>query len=131
MNAFFQAAAAYQMTDVTAAADAAPGRRVELAFGSILAALAAARRAAEAGDPARRGVQISRALRLIALLQSSLDHQSAPTLAGNLDALYAYCTRRLLDASFGDAAALPDVTAVIGKLQAGWTCAMASLGAAA
>lgn len=130
MNAFSHAAAAYQMTDVTAAADEAPGRRVELALSAILAALALARQAADASDPARRGAQTSRALRLIALLRSSLDHPAAPELAGNLDALYAYCTRRLLDVPFGDTMALPDVTAIVRKLQTGWTRAMSSLRAA-
>lgn len=125
------AARLYRATDITAAADAAPGRRVELAFSAILAALAAARQAAAADDPARRGVQTSRAMRLIALLRSSLDHQRAPGLAGHLDALYDYCTRRLLDVPFGDAAALPEVIAIVQKLQDGWTRAMTSLRAAA
>ncbi|MGH8113169.1 MAG: flagellar export chaperone FliS [Rhodanobacteraceae bacterium] len=125
------AARLYQATDVTAAADDMPGRRVELAFSAILEALARARQAAAAGDPSVRGVQTSRALRLIGLLRASLDHAAAPELSGNLEALYGYCTRRLLDAALGDTAALPDVIGVIQKLQSGWTGAMSTLRAAA
>lgn len=125
------AARVYQATDVTAAADDNPGRRVELAFSGILAALARARQAAAAGDPSLRGAQTSRAMRLIGLLRASLDHAAAPELSGNLEALYDYCTRRLLDAALGDAAALTDVIGIVQKLQSGWTRAMSTLRVAA
>lgn len=130
-TAYGRAARHYQNTDIAAADDDHPQRRVELMFSAILTALAHAQRAQRERNPAVRGEQVGRAMTLIAMLRAALDHDAAPELTRRLDALYAYSSRRLLAVSIGDAEALQEVSDLMVTLKSGWDALPASVDAAA
>lgn len=130
-TAYGRAARQYQHTDIAAADDEHPQRRVELVFSAILTSLAQALRAHHAALPGRRGEQIGHAMTLIGMLRAALDHTAAPELARRLDALYAYCNRRLLAVAIGDTDALQEVIDLIVTVKSGWDSLPADLSAAA
>lgn len=78
--------------------DADPHRLVQMMFRAALDRIAEARGAMENGQVARKGEQISRAIRVIGGLRDSLD-VDAGEVAANLDALYEYIGRRLVQAN--------------------------------
>ncbi|AHX14400.1 flagellar biosynthesis protein FliS [Dyella jiangningensis] len=61
-----------------------------------------ARGAMRRGDVPAKGLYFGKALAIINELRGSLDHKSGAELAGRLDALYDYVTRRLLHAQLND-----------------------------
>ena len=73
------------------------------------------------GNAAARGQEISRAIAIINALRAALDHRAGGELAGNLDALYDYMTRRLAEANAeGNSARLDEVAALMRTLKSGW-----------
>lgn len=100
--------------------DADPHRLIQLLFRAALDRIAAARGAAANGDATRRGEQISRALRVIGGLRDSLD-PDAGDVAANLDALYEYIGRRLVEANIrGDVEGLDEVTRLLMPIADAW-----------
>lgn len=67
---------------------------------------AEARAAMESGDRARAGERIGRAQAIIQTLAGTLDAEKAPELCENLAGLYAFASRRLLEANLQQNAAL-------------------------
>ena len=57
----------------------------------------------------------------MASLQSWLDMEKGGEIAGNLNNLYDYMVRRLLEANTeNDQAALDEVAGLLGEIKAGW-----------
>jgi flagellar protein FliS len=115
------------MISVTAAASkyrgvqlqtSSPAQLVVMLYDGILRFVTEAHVALEAGDRARMGDRIGRAIAIIDELTATLDHKYAPELADNLTALYGFSKRRLYDANIKlDAAALADVKTAIVPLR--------------
>jgi flagellar protein FliS len=61
-----------------------------------------ARGAIRRGDVPAKGLYFGKALAIINELRGSLDHTAGGALAGRLDALYDYASRRLLHAQLND-----------------------------
>ncbi|HEU0197209.1 MAG TPA: flagellar export chaperone FliS [Nevskiaceae bacterium] len=118
-TAYGRAAHFYRTTEAQTSVDN-PAQRLELTLAGILAALANAQRAIHDRQIATRGEQTSRAMMLIGILRSALDHQAAPELAQRLDSLYTYCNRRLLMVSLGEVKALQEVIDLLVTLKDGW-----------
>jgi flagellar secretion chaperone FliS len=112
----------YQQLGVQAEiGEASPHRLVAMLLEGALTRVVAARGAMEAGETARKGELIGRAIGLIEGLKVSLDHQRGGEIATNLAALYDYAGQRLLQASAtNDPAMLTEVVALLREISSGW-----------
>jgi flagellar protein FliS len=114
--------------------EASPHRLVQLLFHGALTRLAAARGALQAGETARKGEFIGKTIAILEGLRISLDHQQGGAIAANLEDLYQYMERRLLEANArNDAGALTEVSALLQEIEAGWKAIepMVAVGASA
>ncbi len=112
----------YQRVGIqTQVAGASPHELVQLMLDAALARIAAARGALDAGETALKGVLIGRAIGLVEGLRVSLDAERGGELAANLEALYDYMARRLLEANVrSDVRLLDEVASLLRELQTGW-----------
>ncbi|MBN1238764.1 MAG: flagellar export chaperone FliS [Gammaproteobacteria bacterium] len=102
-------------------AGATPHELVQMLLDGAVARVVAAKVAMEAGEIARKGELIGRAIAMVEGLRSALDVERGGDLAANLEALYAYIERRLLEGNLrGDAAALDEVASLLREVQSGW-----------
>lgn len=101
--------------------DASPHRLIQMLMEGALARIAAAIGHLEHGDVAEKGQSISVAISIIGGLQASLDAGKGGELAGNLDRLYDYMSRRLLDANAqNDRSALEEVHRLLSGIKEAW-----------
>lgn len=101
--------------------DASPHQLVQMMLDGAAARVAAARGAIEAGEIARKGECIGKAIGLVEGLRVSLDTERGGALADNLLALYDYMARRLLEANLhNDVTILDEVGSLLRELQTGW-----------
>ena len=121
-NGSHHAIAQYEQIGVQAQVnDASPHQLVQMMLDGAAARVAAARGAIEAGEIARKGECIGKAIGLVEGLRVSLDAERGGTLAENLLALYDYMGRRLLEANLrNDVAILDEVSSLLRELQTGW-----------
>lgn len=116
-------AAAYAQVGVeTSVQTATPHQLIILLFEGARKAISMARLAMEQDQVALRGPAISKAIDIIGNgLQVSLDLEQGGELAGKLDALYSYMTRRLIQANVAnDRLALEEVDDLLGEIQGAW-----------
>ena len=100
---------------------ASPERLIQLMLEGALDRVALARGAMENGETAAKGERISKAIGLVEGLRASLDHERGGELAGNLDALYEYASRRLLEANLrNDVAILDEVSNLLREIKQAW-----------
>jgi flagellar protein FliS len=68
-----------------------------------------------------KGEQIGCAISIIEGLKASLDHEKGGEIAGNLEDLYIYVERRLIEANrVNDAGILDEVTDLIREIKEAW-----------
>lgn len=117
-----QALAQYnRIGTVSAVEDASPHRLIQLLLDAGLERIAHARRALETGDVAARGLAIGKALDIVAGLRGSLNFEAGGEIATNLDALYEYLERRLLQANLeADAGMLDEAATLLRQVKEGW-----------
>ncbi|RTL05631.1 MAG: flagellar export chaperone FliS [Lysobacterales bacterium] len=117
-----QALAQYnRIGTVSAVEDASPHRLIQLLLDAGLERIAHERRALEAGDVAARGLAIGKALDIVAGLRGSLNFEAGGEIATNLDALYEYLERRLLQANLeADAGMLDEAATLLRQVKEGW-----------
>lgn len=97
---FSNALRQYQQVDKqTAVADASPHRLIQMLMEGVQESLIKAKGHIERGEIADKGAQISRAIGCIGGLRDGLKPEAGPEIAANLDALYDYMERRLLEAN--------------------------------
>jgi flagellar secretion chaperone FliS len=102
-------------------AGATPHELVQMLLDGALARVSAAKGAMQAGEIARKGELIGRAITMVEGLRSALDVERGGDLASNLEALYDYIGRRLVEANLhGDVAALDEVVSLLREVQSGW-----------
>ncbi|MGL6070688.1 flagellar export chaperone FliS [Craterilacuibacter sp.] len=101
---------------------ASPHKLVLMLFDGALQAIRLARVQMEQGKIAEKGQLIGKAVSIIDEgLRNSLDAKQGGELAVNLASLYEYCTGRLLQANLNnDAAALDEVSALLGEVRSAW-----------
>ncbi len=101
--------------------DASPHRLIQMLMEGALARTAAAIGHLDHGDVAQKGKSIGLAISIIGGLQASLDAGKGGEIAGNLDRLYDYMSRRLLEANAAnDRAALEEVHRLLSGIKEAW-----------
>ena len=116
------AAKAYSNVGIETGVHAAnPAELVVMLYDGALMAIADAQRHIAHRKVAEKGQAISRAISIIdSGLRASLDLQSSP-LAGQLEQLYEYMSRRLLLASVrNDASVMDEVARLLRELRGAW-----------
>lgn len=118
---------AYRQTQVQSRT---PLELVVLLYDGALTHIAVARDAIARRDIAARGAALSRVLAIVSELQSTLDLERGGEVAASLDGLYAYVSRRLMDAALhNDAAPLDEAARLLDTLRDGWRTIAQSPGA--
>jgi flagellar protein FliS len=73
------------------------------------------------GNIAEKGKLVSASISIIDALRASLDHRAGGEIADNLERLYDYMTRRLLEGNAqGDSRALSEVIALLKEIREAW-----------
>ena len=110
-----------QVNTSTAAEGASPHRLIQMLMQGCLQRIAEAKGALQREDVASKGVAISKAINIVAGLQASLNKEVQAELPHQLDALYDYMQRRLLEANMHNSeAALDEVAGLMRKIKEGW-----------
>ncbi|MBA2077189.1 flagellar export chaperone FliS [Rhodanobacter sp. PCA2] len=117
------ASAMYQQTRAQGSVEGAdPHQLTAMLLDGAIERIAQTRAHIRHRDVAAKGAAISRAVAIVGELRASLDHEAGSTLAGRLDALYDYLTRRLLVAQLDDDdAALAECAGLLGQVRDGWS----------
>lgn len=122
MYAANSAIAQYQrVNNVGSVEGANPHQLILMLMNGALERLAQARGAIERRDIPLKGATISKATTIIGGLQGSLDRNQAPDYVDNLERLYEYMQRRLLEANLkNDAAIIDEVSDLMKTLKTSW-----------
>jgi flagellar protein FliS len=100
---------------------ASPHRLVQMLMEGALDKVATAKGCIERNDLEGKSHQIPWAMSIINGLRTSLDMEAGGAIAANLEDLYAYMTRRMIDASAqNDAAALGEVIDLLLEIKGAW-----------
>lgn len=106
---------------------ASPHRLVQMLMEGAAARIAAATGHLQRGAIAEKGQSISLAISIIEGLRSSLDREKGGEVADNLDRLYDYMSRRLLEANMkNDKTMLDEVQNLLQQIKGGWDALTAS-----
>ena len=98
-----------------------PHRLTQMLFEGALERIAVARGAMTQGNIPLKGQKISQTVDILGGLRDALDHERGGELAANLDALYEYMSRRLLEANVhNDPERLEEVSRLLREVKAGW-----------
>jgi flagellar secretion chaperone FliS len=112
----------YRSTSNYGGADeATPHKLVEMLYVGAIERLATARGAMLRGETAVKLRMLSSALAIVEHLRLSLDRETGGAIARNLDDLYDYMGRRLLQANVhDDADAIDEVLTLLRQLKSAW-----------
>jgi flagellar secretion chaperone FliS len=112
----------YQQVNTAAMAEgASPHKLIQMLMQGCLQRIAESKGALQRGDMAAKGVAVGKAIDILAGLQSSLNKEVANALPQQLDALYDYMQRRLLEANLKNSTeALDEVADLMRKIKEGW-----------
>ncbi|MET4162986.1 flagellar protein FliS [Marinobacterium sp. MBR-111] len=113
----------YKSVDLNAAvASASPHQLISMLFRGALEALAKASGAIERKDVQLRTTQLNKACEIIVNLKGSLDFEKGGEVAENLDGLYDYMIRALMEANRNnDIAKVKEVSGLVAEIAEGWS----------
>ncbi len=101
--------------------DASPHRLIQMLMEGVLQRLAEAKGAIQRGSAAAKGEAIGKAVTIISGLRDSLNKEVGGEIADNLDDLYDYMQRRLLEANLDDSEDMIDeVMTLMRPIKSGW-----------
>ena len=110
-----------QVAGTTEVAYASPHRLVQMLMEAALDKIAIATGQASRRDFEAKGRNINWAISIINGLRGSLNLEEGGEIAQNLDDLYDYMVRRLVDANAAsDPAILHEISGLLGEVKAGW-----------
>ena len=105
----------------TGVESASPHRLIQMLMEGALDKIAVAKGHMERGDTQLKGDQIGCAVSIIDGLKSSLDKEKGGEIAQNLDDLYVYMERRLIEAHrANDPALLDEVSDLLKQIKEAW-----------
>ncbi len=118
MNAMKQ----YKSVDLRAAVEtASPKELISMLVDGALTAMAKAMGAIERKDISMRTEQLNKANDIILGLKDFLDHEKGGEIAANLDALYDYMVRTLIQANRNnDEAKVQEIMSLMLQIKSGW-----------
>ncbi len=101
---------------------ASPHQLVVLLFDGALSAMKKATILMDQGDIPGKGQALSKAINIITNgLRAGLNHEAGGEISANLDNLYEYMTRRLLEANLhNDPAAIAEVERLLSNIADAW-----------
>jgi len=113
---------AYQRVNTqTSITDADPHKLVQLLYNGAIERINMAKARMQAKDYAGKGQLINKAMEIVAGLRAFLDFEKGGELSAQLEALYDYMERALLEASAkNDPAKLDEVLGLLRSLKEGW-----------
>ena len=116
------ASALYQETSARGSVEGADRHQLTtMLFDGVIDRINQARGAIRRGDVPAKGMHFSRAHAIVTELRGSLDHAQGGALAGRLDALYDYVSRRLLHAQLNnDERAIDEVVDLLTPVRDAW-----------
>jgi len=116
------ALAQYKKIDTESAVNgASPHKLIQMLMAGALDRMAQARAAYESKNIEQKGVLLGKTISIIAGLQASLDNDKGAEVAANLDKLYDYMQRRLLEANLkNDMGMVEEVSGLLGKVKSSW-----------
>jgi len=102
--------------------DADPHRLIELLLSGAMGKIFIAKGCMERQDIAGKGINISLAITIIDSLRASLNLEEGGDIANNLNDLYEYMLKRLLQANMdNNLLYLDEVNSLLGTIHSGWT----------
>ena len=105
----------------SALTDATPHKLIGMLFDGALESIAKATGAITSGDIAVRGEAIGKAMTIVENLRTMLDSERGGEISANLEQIYDYICRRLLQASSEqDPAILKEVAGLLREVKGGW-----------
>ena len=105
----------------SALTDATPHKLIGMLFDGALESIAKATGAITSGDVAARGEAIGKAMTIVDNLRAMLDSERGWEISANLEQIYDYICRRLLQASSEeDPALLKEVAGLLREVKSGW-----------
>jgi flagellar protein FliS len=112
----------YQQVNVTSEVlDADPHRLIQLLMEAALTRMSQAKGAIERKDMESKAHLLGRVMEIIHTLQGSLDHEKGGDVSANLERLYDYMNRRLLEATAqNDQDMIDEVMGLLLKVKEGW-----------
>lgn len=122
MGPMYNKASAYQQMGVQSQiVDASPHRLIQMLMEGAIDKMAAAKGHIQRNDIQQIGNSISMAIAIVDGLRMSLDKTLDNDIVHNLDALYDYMGRRLLDANLKkDATIVEEVSKLMREIKSGW-----------
>jgi flagellar protein FliS len=100
---------------------ASPHRLIQMLMEGALAKIAVARGHMERGEIRNKGEQIGCAISILEGLKASLDHEKGGDIARNLEDLYTYMERRLIESNRGnDVSLLDEVSDLLKQIKEAW-----------
>ena len=113
---------AYQQVNTqTSVTDADPHRLIQLLLNGALERINMAKGRIESKDYAGKGNLIGKSMEIVSALRGALDFEQGGELAGNLEALYDYIERGLLEASVrNDPEKLEEMASLLRTIKEGW-----------
>ncbi|MBK1734848.1 flagellar export chaperone FliS [Halorhodospira abdelmalekii] len=110
-----------QVGSYSSAAYADPYRLVQLLMDGFLDRVSQARGAMERGEVSAKGELISKSISILDGLRSGLDHERGGRIAGNLEELYSYMQRRLVEANMhSQVEYLDEVASLMREIKSAW-----------
>ena len=113
---------AYQRVNTqTSITDADPHKLIQLLYNAAIERINMAKARMQAKDYAGKGQLIGKAIEIIGGLRSFLDFEKGGELSAQLEALYDYMERTLLEASMkNDVEKLDEVLGLLRSVKEGW-----------
>lgn len=117
-----KAAKAYGTTAVHGGVETAdPHRLIQMLMDGAMQRMLTARLALQQGNVAEKGKNIGLAISIIDGLRDALDLEKGGEIASNLDELYIYMSRRLLEANLhSDHAMIDEVIQLMRTIKSSW-----------
>ena len=112
----------YRQVGMTSEVEGAdPHRLIQMLMEGALTRMSQAKGTIDQKNHEGKAKLLGRVMDIIATLQSSLDHDSGGDISSNLDRLYDYMNRRLLEASSAnDTSMIDEVMALLLEIKSGW-----------
>ncbi len=122
MNAYARAAQNYSSVKVQSSVeDASPHRLIQMLFEGAIERIAQAKGAMQRNEVTRKLEAVNKAINIVSGLRGSLNDAEGGELAANLDDMYDYIIRRLIQANKeNDPAQLDECGRLLGELKSAW-----------